>query len=58
MPVFPPGVCRYPLLCRLQGAGFEGLLVHRLSEARHRSILADLQPQMKVLDLRQVSLAH
>lgn len=49
--------CRYHLLCSLQGAGFEWLLVHVLPEARYCSILAGLQPQTKVLDLRQVSLA-
>lgn len=48
---------RYHLLGSLQGAGFEGLPVHRLSEARYCSILAALQPQTKVLNLRQVSLA-
>lgn len=49
---------RYHLLCSLHGAGLERLLVHGLSEARHGSVLAALQPQAKVFDLRQVSLAH
>lgn len=50
--------CRYHLLRSLQRAGFERLLVHRLAEACHCSSLTTLQPQTKVLDLRQVSLAH
>lgn len=54
MSVFPSR--RYHLLCGLQGAGFEGFLVHRLSEASYRSVLIALQPQTEVFDLCQVSL--
>lgn len=48
----------YHLLCSLQGAGFQWLAVNSLAQPCHCSILATLQPQTKVLQLRQINLAH
>lgn len=47
----------YHLLCSLLCAGFQRLLVNRLTKTSHRSVLAAFQPQAELLDQRQVRLA-